>query len=968
MAQDSLGQSFSWSLRNIAISAPGENGESGPPSSRRPMPLHWPMQAKLEVGAVDDPLERDADRMAEQVKRLPEPGAAANPTVSGKSSRLQRKCSCGGSCEKCQPEQSIDDERVQRKPVITDGSPPSPAPFTAPPSVHEVLRSAGHPLDTESRALAEPLFGRNFSHVRVHADRRAAESARAVNASAYTVGRHMVFAAGESPEHLSSSRGLLLHELGHTLQQQHAVSTGAPLRISQPGDADERQADAAVRAVLSGAAIPTLGPSSARVARQPKTDQGAAAKGEGPVVDTMKGALVSQIIVSLSQNRVAFQTSRGWVFGDVDTDLTEGSYDLKPEIWKRKWVISKPAVKTGLRFFVDLEGAIPWTLVYPVTLPLTVTSGPLKTEEVEIPDPSGMGYNTIYKNAGLASKEAVLALASVEPPQSSSFPLSHKPLIPDIEAYKKLEAPVRKSILALEPHAAGTACAGWFDVMRANDPDYKPNLTPEQIRAGEAAYYGSTRETFLEKKVESAKADPATADPAKIETKWKENKYGLIAAVQTPNHGIKAEALHAIWIKYWSDKYKLAEELRQAIVKKESEANFDAYFRKLNEFEGGDRNALGPGYARARADIALGDLMFRHSVDAMEMCRAADSRGRSLTLDELNDRVIGFAKVWDPMVEAVEQAVTFGRGVPGPIKAGPIKAEPIKAEPIKAEPVKAEPVKAEPAKTEPVKAEPGQGRAPVKAEPVKAEPAKTEPEIQKPPFEAEKEPEAKKEAEPTKADEPRPSATSTAKPVPEDPQQGVRDALQRTKERMASNQADIDEHAKTNREFAKKVNALYERAIKTPRSDPSRAKLIEELNATQEQLKELNTQQAHRSASNDVVRATRDRLQAALDEKTYARPGFTAAERDAVWQNALKEGNGKVISPSGKEIKPGDSWVMGHRPKYESWKHASSAAKRGISREQFVREYKNLSQYRPETPEDSASHLYEDKTDTYLGH
>src|SRR5262249_28628179 len=146
-----------------------------------------------------------------------------------------------------------------------------------------------------------------------------------------------------------------------------------------------------------------------------------------------------------------------------------------------------------------------------------------------------------------------------------------------------------------------------------------------------------------------------------------------------------------------------------------------------------------------------------------------------------------------------------------------------------------------------------------------------------------KEPEGKKEppkpAAPTKADEPKPSATSTAKPVPEDPQQGVRDALQRTNQRMATNQAEIDEHAKTNREFAKKGNDRYERGTKTPRSDPDRAKLIGELNAAQEQLKELNAQQADRTAKNVEVRATRDRLQAALDEKTYAWPGFTAADR-----------------------------------------------------------------------------------------
>ena len=80
-----------------------------------------------------------------------------------------------------------------------------------PPIVHDVLASHGHPLDAQSRLFAERLFGHDFAHVRVHADERAAQSARAVHASAYTVGRHVVFGAGEPPTHLACGRDLLLH-------------------------------------------------------------------------------------------------------------------------------------------------------------------------------------------------------------------------------------------------------------------------------------------------------------------------------------------------------------------------------------------------------------------------------------------------------------------------------------------------------------------------------------------------------------------------------------------------------------------------------------------------------------------------------------------------------------------------------------------------------------------------------------
>ena len=69
-----------------------------------------------------------------------------------------------------------------------------------PPMVQEVVRSPGQPLDPATRTFMESRFDADFGQVQVHTDRRAAESADAVNALAYTVGRHVVFgAAGYSP-------------------------------------------------------------------------------------------------------------------------------------------------------------------------------------------------------------------------------------------------------------------------------------------------------------------------------------------------------------------------------------------------------------------------------------------------------------------------------------------------------------------------------------------------------------------------------------------------------------------------------------------------------------------------------------------------------------------------------------------------------------------------------------------------
>ena len=78
----------------------------------------------------------------------------------------------------------------------------------------------GQPLDAQTRAFMEPRFGHDFGHVRVHTDAKATESARAVDALAYTVGQEVVFSAGRyAPTSFEGSR-LLAHELVHVIQQR----------------------------------------------------------------------------------------------------------------------------------------------------------------------------------------------------------------------------------------------------------------------------------------------------------------------------------------------------------------------------------------------------------------------------------------------------------------------------------------------------------------------------------------------------------------------------------------------------------------------------------------------------------------------------------------------------------------------------------------------------------------------------
>ena len=91
--------------------------------------------------------------------------------------------------------------------------------------MREALRSPGQPLDRHSRAFFEPRFGSDLSQVRVHADARAAESAHAVTARAYTVGQRVVFGRGQYAPQTADGRRLLAHELAHTLQQRGGAAT-----------------------------------------------------------------------------------------------------------------------------------------------------------------------------------------------------------------------------------------------------------------------------------------------------------------------------------------------------------------------------------------------------------------------------------------------------------------------------------------------------------------------------------------------------------------------------------------------------------------------------------------------------------------------------------------------------------------------------------------------------------------------
>jgi hypothetical protein len=195
------------------------------------------VQPRLAQNSHEEAPHLNAAQFPQQVMRMPEP-------------TVQRKCACGGECPRCQ----IDEHRrVQAENAGLSESGQS----LAPPIVEQVLASGGGSLPDDLRVDMEQRFGHDFGHVRLHTDTRAAESAAAVSARAYTVGADVAFAAGEYAPDSDVGRLLIAHELAHVVQQGHGPASNARgnITIGAPDDGLEREAETAARRAGHDAAL-----------------------------------------------------------------------------------------------------------------------------------------------------------------------------------------------------------------------------------------------------------------------------------------------------------------------------------------------------------------------------------------------------------------------------------------------------------------------------------------------------------------------------------------------------------------------------------------------------------------------------------------------------------------------------------------------------------------------------------------
>ncbi len=162
-----------------------------------------PVQPKAELGAIDDPLEAEADRVADQVTGDGEaPGQVTPISQAGvQTSRTAGAAAAsGGGAE----------------------------------MAAQAVQSGGRPMSATERGYFEPRFGQDFSDVRIHEGSNAAYAAASIDARAYTVGKDIAFNSGAYRPESAEGRWLMAHELTHTLQQDGGVRAKRVQRYDLP--------------------------------------------------------------------------------------------------------------------------------------------------------------------------------------------------------------------------------------------------------------------------------------------------------------------------------------------------------------------------------------------------------------------------------------------------------------------------------------------------------------------------------------------------------------------------------------------------------------------------------------------------------------------------------------------------------------------------------------------------------------
>jgi hypothetical protein len=930
------------------------------------------IQPKLRVSQPGDPDELEADRVAAQVMSKNSVSAPCQrpslPLFAHASPALHRKCSCSGGtkCAQCEEEEVESAKGIHRK--ASSGSKDA---SVAPDSLLRGLGS-GRALEPPLRKSMESRFGQDFGGVRIHDDSAAAQSAKAINAHAYTSGSHIYFGSGSYAPQSSDGQRLLAHELVHVVQQRGG---NTPKLSSTVPSSDSK-------AIGSAASSPSISPQPAAVQRLTLSGEAGtlyecAKASKRSIINLAKfdvhsiadllgipkpergdPSVLDQVLMVLKHP--CLQLVPGYGMLATKIAQIEKARNFLKAAWKiiqNPNIVLDPMREAIGKLIAKIPGAVKGFIdKYTAKANATVkklVNGIWRHLELKL--------EYIAQNWWTVIKETASDL--IWPWPSVGKQINEVGVHVSACAENLWNLELNKSLDEfLEAwggiNSIGGLLSGWF------------TLASVLIGAIIGAFFGG------------AGAIPGAAAG-----------FEFAASV--------GEVILASTIT--REEVVILKALVELLGFKQTEAQEEANYEKV----AGSGLTLGITLAM----MLLGAMVARLTKGIFNKVAGMFKKPPAVEPPKIQVPKVEPPKVETPRVQApkaeapkleapksqspkteapkVETPKTetpkaeppkTETAKPEAPKTEPPKAETPKAEPPKAEAPKAEPPKTETAKPEAPKTEPSSTETPKaeppKAETPKAEPPKTEspskeaPKAEAPKGEAPKSetPEQSKEpgkspeeSEPKEGEEPK----GRKKGGKEDPQAGVKKRLEGLKKNAVELQETLDTISEEISKAKKNIEALKQKTSAS--SGEARVKASEELQTARKDLADLNRE--YKDLTDVKVKNLEDqgKLVEALKQGTYDRPSFQKGIRDSVWDSA-KGPDGVVRDPlTGKEIKPGDPWEMGHKPGYEFWKQQQSAAERGISREQFIKECNDPKIYRPETPETNASHKLEAPDHVYLG-
>ena len=927
----------------------------------------------IKISQPADAAEIEADQIADKVMRIPTGDVTAVTTTEKYSSAMKRKC------RSCKNEEVV----IQRKPAASDANMPSQNPV----HVSSVVSSGGRPLDNDTRRFFEPRMQRDFSSVRVHTNTLADRSSSALDAEAYTIGSHIVFANGRYAPHSSQGKHLLAHELTHVAQQSSAMP---------------------------------------RIQRRPK-------KRESTAMDLIKStvAYIGATLDEAKHNDYARSIVGDFV---LSKNLIDFDYErkLKAETYKDSQ-LSTETYFIAVQQRPDGKDAIkPWSIIVDQHISFTLHGkfkgryhsrdfARLDTEYKKSPAPAKLinanAYETNQPNTNVI----------FEAPNHFSTPVvgSNKPATTLVKRAKgnalfDFEASAKARVKALEALIPGFQPAKTQGSQAGlpakhvprRSPDHQPDRDKiiddddkQTVRTPTPAPLpipaDSQQDATVHEQDQTGKGEKKTIE-VETETAAEKDDGGWLSGLLNALKGI-AKGL-GIFVAAVAAVVLIAFVLTGSLIALPVAAAIAGAFLLGYGLGTALRQRFSQDAYKGKPFAAIGRALLDTVgiTGIQEAYTGKDAAtGRKLTVEEMTERgTLGvfnlLTLLWGGLKERGGKAAT--PKMPTPIEPIPVPIEPLPT-PVKPTPVPPEPVPVEPApipvEPAPIPIEPRP--APVKPTPVEPAPIEPSPEPVKPtptpvepgpvepspapvkptpapvdpiPVEPSTTPikPSAKNPKPTPKDAQDPIATAKEKssraPVKSrmsDAQQGLRDAIVRLKEAITQNRKNATEINKARIKAQADMLRKQQRVLGMERSDPARAQALKEFQNAKAKFDELQQQYDFRKSKLDELAERETQFKEALNNKNYQRPTkYNDGIRDAAWDSAPKQGNGSVKSPGGAEIMPGDAnWVMGHKYGWEFWKHQVSAARRGITREQFLKEYNDSTKYRPETAADNGSRIFE---------